>query len=80
MSNFKVYPDQILKLDKWLEELHAERVAKAPKDPLGLDDLYCGAIGGELTYSFTPTSLGCILKVTDELTNKTIDLTDYDVW
>jgi hypothetical protein len=41
---------------------------------------YYGASGGALTYSFTPTSLGMILKVEHNLTHETIDLTEYSYW
>lgn len=37
-----------------------------------------GAIGGSTTYSFTPTSLGTIFKVTHF--DEELDLTDYDSW
>lgn len=36
-----------------------------------------GAIGGEYTYSFTPTTLGTVIKVHNDLTKDEIDLTDY---
>jgi hypothetical protein len=39
-----------------------------------------GATGGGYTYSFTPTSLGCVTKVTNNVTGETLDLTDYDSW
>lgn len=39
---------------------------------------YEGAIGGGLTYSFTPTSLGVIVKA--KYGEFTLDLTDYDSW
>lgn len=41
---------------------------------------YVGAIGGAYTYSFTPTSLSTVIKVTNGLTGETIDLTDYAAW
>jgi hypothetical protein len=41
---------------------------------------YTGAIGGRFTYSFTPTSLGIVIKAMDNLENNEIDLTDYDMW
>lgn len=40
----------------------------------------CGTIGDRFTYSFTPTSLGCIIKVKDGLTSEEKDFTDYDMW
>lgn len=44
------------------------------------DGAYTGAIGGRFTFSFTPTSLGEVIKVTDSITNETLDLSDYDSW
>ena len=44
------------------------------------DEAYYGAVGGGYTYSFTPTSLGCITKVENNITKEEIDLTEYDQW
>lgn len=41
---------------------------------------YTGAIGGGLTYCFSPTGLGIVTKVQYSLTDEEIDLTDYDEW
>ena len=38
-----------------------------------------GAIGGRLTYSFTPTSLGTVVVV-ECACGKKENLTDFDVW
>jgi hypothetical protein len=38
-----------------------------------------GAIGGSMTYSFTPTTLGTILKVT-HCTGAELDVTNYNEW
>ncbi len=43
-----------------------------------LPEAYAGAIGGRLTFSFTPTSLGTVVKVRDGISDKEVDLTDYD--
>lgn len=43
------------------------------------DSMKTGAIGGRLTYMFTPTSLGVITKVKCACGEK-IDLTDTDLW
>lgn len=40
---------------------------------------YYGAIGGALTYSFTPTTLGVVIKVKCAC-GKEIDVTDYEGW
>ena len=39
---------------------------------------YYGASGGALTFQFSPTGLGLIFKVTNALTQETLDLTEYD--
>jgi hypothetical protein len=39
---------------------------------------YSGAIGGQFSFIFIPTSLGMIAKVTDG--KETLDLTDYSDW
>ena len=41
---------------------------------------YYGAIDGAYTYSFSPTSLGCVVKVRNTVTGDEIDLTDYSHW
>lgn len=40
----------------------------------------CGAIGGQFTFSFTPTGIGVVVKVRDCVTGEELDLTDYDSW
>jgi hypothetical protein len=39
---------------------------------------YGGTIGGGLTYSFTPTSVGIVLEVT--YFGRKLDLTRYEEW
>ncbi len=41
-----------------------------------------GASGGRWTYSFTPTSLGLVINVIDNLIKEDniLDLTDYENW
>lgn len=39
-----------------------------------------GAIGGEETFHFTPTSIGLVIEVTNNCTGETIDVTDYKSW
>jgi hypothetical protein len=62
---FELSEEQKAKLKEWMD--------KKPKE-------YTGAIGGRYTYSFHPTSLGVVVKVTDELKKDEIDLTDYEDW
>lgn len=77
-------------LDKWLKEQDKKAIEIQKQNyqnpttfmMISWEDgyPYGGAIGGRVTYSFTPTSIGLIIKVTYSLTNETIDLTDYDNW
>lgn len=39
-----------------------------------------GAIGGRWSYQFTPTSIGVISSIVDNVTKETKDLTDFDNW
>lgn len=39
-----------------------------------------GAIGGQFSYIFTPTSLGIVCKIKDNIGGEEIDLTDYFTW
>lgn len=38
---------------------------------------YCGAIGGQFEFTFTPTSLGTIASVKDNVTGEKLILTDF---
>jgi hypothetical protein len=90
---FKLDDKQQANLDEWLDAQYAPLVAKQEQDSEvaqfittvgGKKQPYLGAaIGGGLTYQFTPTSLGMVTKVvfckgTD--LEATVDLTDYNDW
>jgi len=60
---FTLGSDQVKKLNEWYSKLK-----KQPE----------GAIGGGLTYSFTPTGLGEIVKI--KYFDKELDLSDYENW
>lgn len=90
MNNFELTQSEQQQIDKWLQDevypeaIEMDRQRLSPED---FDDLtlggrypYNGAIGGSLTYHFTPTSLGVVKKITDSKTGKELDLTDYDSW
>lgn len=70
----KVYP-LILEQQKASVEF-ADLIAR---DTLGREIPYSGAIGGGLTYSFTPTGLGTIIKVKHS-SGAELDLTFYEGW
>ena len=41
---------------------------------------YTGALGGRFTFSFTPTGIGIVTTVTDNLYLASEDLTEYEDW
>lgn len=67
-TNFSLSDEDFAKVSTWLAGLKE----KKPR--------HCGAIGGAITYSFTPTSLGTIVKLHDSVTGEELDLTDYLSW
>lgn len=66
---------QLEKLRVWSE---AQDKNVAEKQGLAKPNYGCN--GGSLTYMFTPTSIGLILRVVNEYTHQSIDLTDYNSW
>lgn len=44
------------------------------------EDVYKGAIGGHLTYSFAPNSIGCSVCMRCAICKQEENITDYDVW
>ncbi len=77
---YEFSPAQVEKLRAWeaeMDKLWVEsRQLTHPHDPT---QAYYGAIGGELTFSFTPTGIGMIVKAI-HTTGAELDLTDYDMW
>jgi hypothetical protein len=71
---FGLNATQSMRLDEWTEELEAKIEAKEGHKP------YYGATGGQLTYMFTPTNLGIVVKVEHCYTKETIDLSEYENW
>ena len=76
------------KLNQWLKEIYA-KVIEEQKAQYGEDNPvyqmawdcgapYDGAIGGGLTYEFSPTSIGMVKRVTYR--GYALDLTDYESW
>lgn len=86
---FQITDEQVRKISAWQQEVSAkvieqQRKSMSPEDfsMLTMDGKYpyYGASGGGLTFSFTPTSLGCVVKVTEALTGEELDITDYEDW
>lgn len=90
---FSLDREQSLKVDHWIKTVIYPQVLARQEQCESIRDLiftdskgvrhpYLGAIGGGVTYSFCPTSLGTITKVNwnDGTLNETLDVTDYDSW
>lgn len=88
---FELDQEQIKKYKTWRKTQDAEAAkrqlesGKFEDNPVAVSLMqsgrpYCGAIGGGVTFSFTPTGLGDICNVTHALTGETLHLTDYDSW
>ena len=63
--NFSLTPSQAAKFEAWRTEMW-----KRNDNP--------GAIGGQFTFKFIPTSIGTIIKVVYSATLEELDLTNYD--
>ncbi len=71
MSGFNLNTEELTKLNTWLSE--HDKTCRLAK--------YSGAIGGRLTYEFTPTSLSTIVHVQCACCREArVDLTDYDAF
>ena len=73
--SFKITSEQRKKLKSWIDEQDRLVCLKQNRSCPNY-----GSCGGAYTYSFTPTSIGLVIKVKNGITNNTIDLTDYDNW
>lgn len=80
IMEFRITPEEQKVISEWLESIKPMIMAKSVKDPMGDIEPYYGAIGGGLTYSFTPTGLGVVVKVKEYYTGEELNLTDYDSW
>lgn len=65
--NFTITEEQHKQISEFQRKVESERNTSQQ-----------GAIGGATTYSFTPTTLGVIFKVTHF--DKELDLTNYKDW
>ena len=66
------------RLNEWKNE-QASKIRQG-KGLSEQDPLPTGCTGGLYTYSFTPTTLGTVIKVTNNITRDVLDLSDYDSW
>ena len=87
---FKLSKEQRKKLQEWkirVAKAGIDKQREVVRDPgweyktsWELGHPYTGAIGGGITYCFTPTSLGVSVVVKDQVTKLEIDLTEYEHW
>ncbi len=84
MLNFYISGDEQQKISDWLisidKQIKAAEIDRRKNLKLKTNNIepYYGAIGGGLTYMFTPTGLGTIKTVVEAHTGEKLDLTDYD--
>lgn len=57
-----------------------EQATKIQQWIAGHPRLYSGAVGGRYQYIFTPTSIGVCVEVRDQMTQESLNVTDYDSW
>lgn len=84
---FELTLDQLTKILEWQKQID-QKVLEEQKQTLpNWHELtmdgeypYYGPIGGDLTYCFSPTSLGVVVKIKHNFTGEILDLTDYDRW
>ena len=78
---FIISKNQQAQIDTWKQEQNA-KVAKQQEgtDVARVGGPNYGAIGGGFTYMFTPTGLGMVIKVVNNITKEELDLTDYKDW
>ena len=87
---FDLIPTEYEKFKAWEKEIYAKGVAHQKATVVDPHDTYkfcwengfpyCGAVGGQFTFYFTPTSIGTIIGVKDAITGEQIDLTDYEMF
>jgi hypothetical protein len=84
---FRLNPKKVRWLNRWLKDVLAAAAEQQLRDMAnGTRRIpyryvpYYGAIGGGLTFRFTPTGLGLGCSVTEAITGRTLNLSDYEEW
>jgi len=84
---FRLNPNQVRRLNRWLRDVHhaaAEQQLREMQEGTRRIPYryvpYYGAIGGGLTFTFTSTGLGIGCSVTEAITGRTLNLTEYEDW
>jgi hypothetical protein len=78
MTRFELTDEETQKANEWMDQ--QDNIVRKKQGLSEDEPIYYGSIGGAVTFSFTPTSLGVIVKVRNSVTNNEIDLTDYHSW
>ena len=78
--DWEVEQNRIAVEDQKKRILPGDMAYDTAKDCWDLGFPYAGAIGGGLTYSFTPTAIGVTIVVEHAFTKAKLDATDYSVW
>ncbi len=84
--NFVINETQRTVIDQWYEHTIKPKALAIQKNnktlPPGLmeGEVYYGFIGGGLTYSFIPTSLGVILVVKEAITGEELNVNEFLGW
>lgn len=77
MSTFTLTDEEDAKIAEWRTEHRPN--CDFYTEANGFPEIYVGAIGGGITYSFTPTGLGTI-TIARCACGAEIDVTNYDMW
>lgn len=90
LFNIKISEHTYKKLKNWISECDAKAVAKQRSEYKNPDAVviacwndgypYFGAIGGGISYTVTPTSLGAAIKARYTYLDEELDLTEYENW
>lgn len=90
LINVSISESTAEKLRNWILECDAKAVAKQRSEYKNPDAIviaswndgypYFGAIGGQVTYLVTPTSLGDVIKARYDYLDEEINLTEYENW
>lgn len=91
---FSLTPEQEARFSEWCKEVNQEAVNKQMRNAIDAGrkpdvfesqcwedgEPYTGAIGGRFTFMFTPNSIGIGVRVKDAVTERELDLSEYDNW
>lgn len=58
----------------------SEEQNKKVRDFIDKNNKYSGAIGGQFTWGFTPTTIGMTITITDNISKEVLDVSNYNEW